>query len=155
MIELDIKIRAKDQDTVKLFTDFMITSLSAANQMGQIDVTLSAEKDGDTITLVRKEIIKKDPKVQVKQYPVTWGLFNSDYCYKPCLECHGIGFVAESICCGASITDGICTDCNKSTKASKCSVCNGSGVVDYTEEDLQNDMENEIIGNNEIKNDLI
>jgi len=59
MIELDIKIRAKDQETVKLFTDLLMTGMSVANQMGQIDVTLSAEKDGDTITLIRKEIIRK------------------------------------------------------------------------------------------------
>lgn len=58
MIELDIKIRAKDQRTVKLFTDLMITGLSAANEMNQVDVSLFAEKDGDTITLTRTEIIE-------------------------------------------------------------------------------------------------
>lgn len=59
MIELDIKIKAKDAETVKLFTQMMIDGLDLANKLGEIDVELSAEKDGDTITLVRKEIIKE------------------------------------------------------------------------------------------------
>jgi hypothetical protein len=60
MIELDIKIRAKDQETVKMFTDMMIMGLSAADDAGQIDVTLSAEKNGDTITLIRKDVYDVD-----------------------------------------------------------------------------------------------
>lgn len=60
MIELNIQIRAKDHETVQLFTELMIKQLTAANQMGEIDVTLSAEKNGDTITLVMKEILKFD-----------------------------------------------------------------------------------------------
>lgn len=59
MIELDIKMRAKDNDTVLYFINIMSQALNMSNNTGQIDVTLSAEKDGDTITLIRKEIIKK------------------------------------------------------------------------------------------------
>lgn len=59
MIELDIKIRAKDQETVKMFTEMMLKGLETANKLGEIDVSLYAEKDEDTISLTRKEIIKK------------------------------------------------------------------------------------------------
>lgn len=90
----------------------------------------------------------RERELNAKKYPV-----HVDDCYKPCPECSGIGFIAESKCCGGSIIEGTCAICKSMTEATKCTVCNGSGSVDYTEEDLQNDKENEIIGNAEMMND--
>lgn len=56
MIELDIKIRAKNDDNLKLLINAMIESLSVANRSGKVDVQFSASTDGDTMTLIRKEI---------------------------------------------------------------------------------------------------
>lgn len=61
MIELDIKIRAKDQKTLKVLIDMMVAGIRRnENNKEQIDITFSAGIDDDTITIIRKEIIKTD-----------------------------------------------------------------------------------------------
>jgi hypothetical protein len=57
MIELDIKIRAKNHDNLKMLIDAMTDSLAVANTMGKVDVQFTAETDGDKMILIRKEII--------------------------------------------------------------------------------------------------
>lgn len=57
MIELDIKIRAKNDDNLKMLIEAMTDSLAVANSLGKINVTFSAETDGDTMVLIRKEKI--------------------------------------------------------------------------------------------------
>ena len=88
MIELDIKIKAKDQETVKLFTEMMMKGLTVANQMGEINVTLIAEKDGDKITLIRKEIII--PSGPVVQTPIR------EFIDKSSLSMRNVGLLSGS-----------------------------------------------------------
>jgi len=57
------------------------------------------------------------------KYPAT-----PDQCFEPCQICSGVGFIAESTCCGGSIREGICAICLQPTEASKCITCNGTGV---------------------------
>lgn len=57
MIELDIKIRAKNHDNLKFLIEAMTDSLGCANAMGHVDVQFTAETDGDKMILTRKEII--------------------------------------------------------------------------------------------------
>jgi hypothetical protein len=92
----------------------------------------------------------KTKEEYLRKYP-----FRQEDCFqdKPCPDCSGIGSVAESNCCGGSIMEGTCLICKKPTEATKCITCNGTGIVDYTEEDAQNDEENEIIGNAEMMKD--
>ena len=58
MIELDIKIRAKDEETFIMFIDVMTKSIELANDSGAIDVNLYVEKEDSKITLTRKVITK-------------------------------------------------------------------------------------------------
>ena len=58
MIELDIKIRAKDEETFLSFIEMMTKSIELANDSGAIDVTLYVEKEDSRITITRKEVIK-------------------------------------------------------------------------------------------------
>jgi hypothetical protein len=88
----------------------------------------------------------------LKQYP-----FTPDEAFqgKPCPDCEGLGDHAESNCCGGSIIEGICFTCKQPTEPTKCLTCKGSGIVDYTEDDIQNNKENEIIGNSEMMKDPV
>ena len=71
MIELDIKIRAKNHENLKFLIDAMTDSLGCANAMGHVDVQFSASTDGDTMTLVRKEIVKQNPLEALKEQAFT------------------------------------------------------------------------------------
>jgi hypothetical protein len=53
MIELDIKIRAKDEETFLSFIEMMTKSIELANDSGAIDVTLYVEKEDSRITITR------------------------------------------------------------------------------------------------------
>jgi hypothetical protein len=59
MVELDIKIRAKNDENLKFLIEAMTDSLGCANAMGHVNVQFSASTDDDTMVLTRKEIIKK------------------------------------------------------------------------------------------------
>jgi hypothetical protein len=88
---------------------------------------------------------------QRRQYPMT-----PEECFfesKPCPDCDGWGLIAESKCCGGSITNGICNVCNQVTEPTVCTTCDGNGVIPKTEEDFNNEKENEIIGNDEMMRD--
>lgn len=60
MIELDIKIRSKDNKTLKILLDMMIAALRNDASKDKVDATFSAETDGDTIVMTRKEIVTSD-----------------------------------------------------------------------------------------------
>jgi hypothetical protein len=67
---------------------------------------------------------------------------------KDCPECFGEGYTAEHGCNG---NDSICRSiCPVQVP---CETCNGTGSIPYTEEDVQNDKENEIISNAKMMSD--
>ena len=76
MIELDIKIRAKNDENLKMLIEAMTDSLAVANSMGKVDVQFTAETDGDKMILIRKEIII--PSDPVKYTPIEVFLANSN-----------------------------------------------------------------------------
>ena len=64
MIELDIKIRASNDESLKKLIGIMTESLITCNSQGETDVQLSAGIDKDNIIYVtRKEVSKWTKKM--------------------------------------------------------------------------------------------
>jgi hypothetical protein len=57
MVELEIKIKAKSITNLNMLVRAMTESLAVANKVGKVDVQFTAETDGDTMVLIRKEEI--------------------------------------------------------------------------------------------------
>jgi hypothetical protein len=59
MIELEIKVKASDEENLQRMLRIMTDALISANKTGKIDLTLSIqEHDNNLITVIRKEVIQ-------------------------------------------------------------------------------------------------
>lgn len=83
-----------------------------------------------------------------RHYPLT-----PDDCYVKCPDCNGTGKYMGSECCGASITNGICTDCGEHSEMIKCDACNGTGYMEWSEEDETAKREKALIDNYDLRTD--
>ena len=69
---------------------------------------------------------------------------------KECTECDGKGYDEYvSDCCGEKRDPDttLCFFCKEFSDPTNCNECNGTGTLPYTDKDIENNKENEIIGN--------
>lgn len=59
MIELNIKIKAKDEETFMMFVTMMTQSIEIANNKGISEISLYAEREESKITISRTIITDK------------------------------------------------------------------------------------------------